>query len=141
MSNKPFNPVQDITDFHEKFGLDYNGPPRLLHPDLWNFRMKFVMEELNEWAEAHASQPSDVSMEDSLDAAVDIVYVALGTIYMQGMGHLFEEAWEKVHRANMQKVRCENEGDSKRGSTFDVIKPEGWQAPDHSDLIKRARQG
>jgi len=47
----------------------------------------------------------------------------------------FVEAWERVHRANMSKVRAEKTGDSKRGSTFDVVKPSGWTAPDLTDLV------
>jgi len=47
----------------------------------------------------------------------------------------FVEAWDRVHRANMSKVRAEKAGDSKRGSKFDVVKPSGWTAPDLTDLV------
>jgi len=36
----------------------------------------------------------------------------------------------------MKKVRAATDGsDSKRGSSLDVVKPEGWIAPDLSDLV------
>lgn len=41
----------------------------------------------------------------------------------------FVECWQEVQRANMSKVRAARPADSKRGSGFDVIKPEGWQPP------------
>lgn len=47
----------------------------------------------------------------------------------------FVAAWERVHHANMQKKRAEKASDSKRGSKYDVIKPEGWVPPDLRDLV------
>lgn len=48
------------------------------------------------------------------------------------MGLPFNDVWDLVHRANMQKVRAKRAEESKRGSRFDVIKPPGWEAPDES---------
>jgi predicted HAD superfamily Cof-like phosphohydrolase len=46
------------------------------------------------------------------------------------MGLPFDELWKQVHAANMRKVRAEVPSDSKRGSTFDVVKPPGWVSPE-----------
>jgi hypothetical protein len=35
----------------------------------------------------------------------------------------------------MKKVRALRAVDSQRGSTYDVVKPSGWVAPDLSDLV------
>jgi predicted HAD superfamily Cof-like phosphohydrolase len=120
---------KDIKDFHEKFELKYEGKPRTLPRELRNFRMDFLEEELSEYALA-ASQGN---MIGQLDALVDLVYVALGTAYMHGFD--FEEAWRRVHEANMKKVRAVTLKDSKRKSVYDVVKPEGWTPPDLSDLV------
>lgn len=141
--------LRDICDFHEQFGLDYDGKPRILPVDLAKFRLDFNQEELDEWKEfagkglmAVAQEEVDQAdvthcLEMMLDAAVDQMYVLLGTIYLQGLAPVFEEAWHRVHRANMAKVRALRDGsDSKRGSAYDVVKPEGWVAPDHSDLVE-----
>jgi len=120
----------DIKAFHTKFKLEYEGKPRTLPRDLRNFRLDFLEEELSEYAIAS----SHGNLEDQLDALVDLVYVALGTAYMQGFD--FEEAWRRVHEANMKKVRAVDVKDSKRKSVYDVIKPEGWTPPDLSDLVK-----
>jgi len=71
-------------------------------------------------------------MEQQLDALVDLVYVALGTAVLSGFD--FEEAWRRVHRANMLKVKPRKGQYTKRRSAFDIVKPPGWQAPDLSDL-------
>lgn len=140
----------DIEDFHQKFGLEYTGKPRMLEPDLFGFRDKFMHEELAEWEEEQEGLVEAMTADEGkpdhrrvahglhqqLDALVDLVYVTLGTAYLQFGADRFHEAWRRVQAANMAKVRCEREGDSKRGSTFDVIKPQGWTPPDHHDLVK-----
>lgn len=144
----PFDPVQDICEFHEKFGLNYQGPPRSLPKDIGDFRQRFLQEELIEYmdhsseADFEKSAPPEgldyasysFHLGEQLDALVDLVYVALGTSYLHGFN--FKEAWRRVHEANMRKIRAPSAKDSKRGSTYDVVKPEGWQAPDHSDLVE-----
>lgn len=122
--------ISDIADFHEKFGLDYEEGPRHLPLDLQRFRSEFMLEELEEYADAVRKR--DLPM--ALDALVDLVYVALGTAYYHGFN--FDEAWRRVHKANMQKVRVARPEDSKRGSGYDVVKPPGWEAPNLADLCK-----
>lgn len=135
------DPFVDVVAFHRKFGLEYKGPPRELPADLQTFRTKFMDEELDEYKAGvillrHAITEDErtEAAEQMLDSLVDLVYVALGTAHMHGFD--FNSAWRKVQEANMAKVRCERAEDSKRGSTFDVIKPAGWVAPDHKDLVR-----
>lgn len=132
----------DIKAFHEKFGVDYQGKPRFLEWDLAQFREKFIREEFDEYLLAindfrDKDDPSPHECErclaDALDSLVDLVYVTLGAAYLHGFN--FEEAWRRVHAANMAKVRAASAEESKRNSTHDVIKPPGWKAPDHTDLV------
>ncbi len=115
-----------IKEFHEKFGLEYNGDPRQLSAEMQKFRCKFLLEEITEYLMA----TMDGDIVEQLDALVDIVYVALGTAYLQGFD--FNEAFRRVHEQNMKKVRVENPSESKRGTSFDVIKPPGWT---HASLV------
>jgi predicted HAD superfamily Cof-like phosphohydrolase len=92
--------------------------------------MDFMDEELAEYAMCGVQD----DIEGQLDALVDLVYVALGTAYMHGFD--FNEAFKRVHEANMKKVRAVSMRDSKRGSIYDVVKPEDWTPPDLSDLVK-----
>ena len=130
MENKPIDFWKDIKDFHEKFGLKYEGKPRTLPNELRVFRIDFMDEEISEYAMASAQK----DLHDQLDALVDLVYVALGTATLHGFN--FPEAWRRVHEANMKKVRATDIKDSKRRSIYDVIKPLGWEPPDLSDLVK-----
>lgn len=117
--------TQDIFEFHEKFGIAYYGPPRYLDLDLADFRIKFLSEEIEEYAEA-------VYVGDKakmFDALVDLVYVALGTAHLHGFN--FDEGWARVHAANMTKVK----GPSERSAHYDVIKPPNFVPPDLSDLV------
>lgn len=145
--------MQDMVEFHEKFDLEYSDKPRSLPKELSDFRIDFMREELREYIKAshiltlelgvalETNQPPDQGvileqLEDQLDGLVDLVYVAIGTAYLHGYGNRWQEAWDRVHAANMSKVRAERAEDSKRGSTFDVVKPPGWVKPTHSDLVE-----
>lgn len=150
----------DVEQFHAQFGLLYEGVPRCLPKELQTFRNRFLREELLEYqkevagAEFLRSQtrqqilfpnsPWDKSVTDfkpsmtdhlegMLDGLVDLVYVALGTAQLHGFN--FSEAWNRVHEANMTKVRVQRPNESKRNSIFDVVKPPGWVAPSHRDLV------
>lgn len=48
----------------------------------------------------------------------------------------FNEAWKRVHAANMAKVRAASAAESKHGSAQDIVKPAGWTAPDHRNLFQ-----
>ena len=126
----PPNMYADIIDFHRQFRLGYEGKPRTLPEDLFQFRLKFLKEELEEYDIAHG----EGNKAKQLDALVDLVYVALGTADLHGFD--FDEAWRRVHEANMKKVRALRASDSARGSIYDVIKPTGWVPPDHTDLVE-----
>jgi predicted HAD superfamily Cof-like phosphohydrolase len=130
--------ISDIQDFHTRFSLTYSGPPRILPEELGSFRRDFMREEINEHYDAELTQGTELQkLEKQLDALVDLVYVALGTSYLQGFP--FQAAWKRVHAANMKKIRATSADQSKRGSTYDVVKPAGWQPPSHIDLIEALR--
>ena len=125
----------DVGDFHEKFGLasvTQNGPnPSMLPDDLYEFRFRFMYEELYEFRDArHADDLAGMA-----DALVDLVYVALGTAHMMGLP--WQELWDEVQRANMTKVRAPDAESSKRHHSFDVIKPEGFIPPNIEEVLSR----
>lgn len=136
----------DIREFHEKFELGYDGKPRAIGEDMAEFRSKFGLEEIVEYENSNALANKASDDRDSvdytyhlagiMDAFVDQLYVLAGTIYLHGMAGQFEEAWDRVHQANMTKIRTKRAEDSKRGSEYDVVKPKGWVAPKHEDLVE-----
>jgi predicted HAD superfamily Cof-like phosphohydrolase len=122
---------EDVHAFHLKFDLPPPVTPRLLDEETFEFRRRFLEEELTELVEAQL----EGDMVKAADALVDLVYVALGTAVMMGLP--WQELWDNVQRANMAKVRAQSADESKRGSTLDVVKPPGWNAPDHSRTLLR----
>ena len=144
LETKHPNFMGDMKEFHEKFGLIYDSRPRALLDELGDFRANFMAEELEEYNghrtvvlesiknEDHADTTHH--LEHMLDALVDLVYVAMGTAYLHGFD--FNEAWRRVHAANMMKERALKSEDSKRGSIYDVVKPPGWEPPSHKDLVE-----
>jgi predicted HAD superfamily Cof-like phosphohydrolase len=142
----------DLAEFHRQYDLFYDGPPRALPDDLQSFRIKFLREELEEYMKAvnalHTARlikmhPDDITLHlaDALDALVDLVYVALGTAQFHGFD--FHEAWQRVHEVNMtQKRRANGDGsDSKRGTSYDVVKIHPFTPPDHTDLVREHAHG
>jgi predicted HAD superfamily Cof-like phosphohydrolase len=121
--------IQDIDDFHKKFGFTKRELGVRPDPIFMAFRLKFLAEELHETL--RAARQDD--MENFLDGLVDLVYVAIGSAWSLNLN--FDEAWKRVHEANMKKVRAERVEDSKRGTVFDVVKPKGWQKPDVAGVI------
>ena len=96
-----------------------------------DFRVKFLEEELEEFKEGRR----EGNHAKMFDALLDLVYVAMGTAHLQG--YPWEAGWTEVQEANMAKVRAAKDGsDSKRGSQYDVVKPDGWQPPDIDFLLE-----
>lgn len=120
--------IQYVKEFHEKYGLP-TGNEDVLSENfpLQDFRIKFLQEELKEFQEA-LDKGDRVG---AFDALLDLVYVAHGTALCLGVS---PEKWHSgmtvVHKCNMTKIRVQNANESKRGSTFDVRKPEGFIGPE-----------
>lgn len=160
------NLIDDIEDFHNKFFPDMAPKGLFaVSDDVIKMRLNFMLEELNETAKALGynldqdeggksrfyrdlkvgKEPQPVNRHEVLDGLIDLLYVLMGTAHLfgllklHGLGRVFtkfEEAWYRVHMANMRKIRVARPAESKRGVGFDVKKPEGWQAPDLSDLVE-----
>lgn len=121
------NWVKDIRDMHHHYG--FREAVATLSPAdmkvLLEFRKNFLKEELNELDDAQ-------SPEDAVDALIDLIVVAIGTL------DIFEiesqEAWRRVHEANMSKVVGVKPSRPNPLGLPDLIKPAGWTAPQHHGL-------
>lgn len=118
-----------VKEFHEKFKQAYDGPPRQLEANEAMFRTVAMLEEVNEYMAAVLAD----DLEGQLDALVDLSYFVYGTAYRQGLP--LDEAFYRVHVANMTKVNAETSSDSKRGYEMDIVKPEGFEPPVLTDLV------
>lgn len=129
MKARQYSERQDVLNFHQKFGVPMPIIPSLLDSHAFKFRVEFMQEELDEFTIAHTA----ADMLGAADALVDLCYVLHGTALMMGLP--WPALWEEVQRANMTKERATSAGQSKRGTSLDVIKPEGWRGPDHSKFL------
>lgn len=116
------NMIADISAMHKKFGfhteLRTNG-------EFLKFRWNFIVEEFNEMKEALENEDT----EGFIDGGIDLIVVILGLFDLFGVDA--QHSWNVVHDANMSKERGNNP--SREGSGgVDLIKPDGWRAPDHS---------
>lgn len=156
--------VQDVGSFHAKFGIDQLEPAQPTVPSdaMMGFRLNFMLEELAEIAAANDFIMSEIDGEivftkcdpdlcenvddgaklvHSLDGLVDLLYVLMGTVRLMGFhtnspwGQRFHAAWGRVQAANMRKVRATEADQSKRKSTLDIVKPDGWVGPDLRELV------
>lgn len=109
--------IDDVRALHEKFGLPIKEKVEV-DWEIAESRYEFIKEEFNELH--HALIKMDI--KEFADALIDIVYVAKGSAIMLGLP--WEELWNDVQRANMEKVKTEDK-DHHKG----VSKPEGWLPP------------
>lgn len=114
--------IEDNKAFQKKFGFD----EKPLTMEQLAFRMQLLKEEMDETVAAYKNSDA----EEWVDGHVDILVIALGNLHLAGVD--VEKAWKEVFRANMSKERGVKPGREESGG-FDVMKPEGWKAPDHSD--------
>lgn len=208
---------RDVQLFQNKFGFGVPSDFIFITPDLFDFRVKFFYEELQEYIDSCASG----DLGTAVDSLIDLVYITCGTACYHGIGFdkfdtivndamangnllqvktdctgkphfldkdtnrevirtltkniedysdfytmknekgvkialgtlylncLFvstqmdlttaqwDEMWNDVQRANMSKERATSATQSKRGSTYDIVKPEGWIPPRTEELIQK----
>lgn len=79
-------------------------------------RISYFLEEIAEFANAE-------TIEDQVDAIIDLIYFSIGTFTLMGVKP--EEIFNIVHSANMSKVGAD--GKVMRDAQGKIQKPEGWQ--------------
>lgn len=180
----------DVTAFHEKFDLK---PVSLGGTPEFKLRYDRLNEEIDEIKLAQANGDKG----EFLDALVDTLYIAVGTLYLYDQTDWFknqfdypvqpgmepcawmakfdsdylrgyftndadthcrhlpalvnhilvwaanynwplDDAWDAVQKANMAKERAKPDAsDSKHGSSQDIVKPNGWTAPDINAVVQQ----
>lgn len=121
--------AQDIHDMHLKFGVhewfEKNKENKELMSKYLRFRLSMCEEELLETLKAWA----DGDPEEVVDGLIDLIVFAIGTL------DVFEvdahQAWDRVLKSNMNKTPGVKPGRPNPFGLPDLIKPEGWEAPNH----------
>lgn len=114
--------VKSLLEFNDAFEIPTLDEPGLGPNELIELRIKLLTEEVEEYAEAARSG----DLVEVLDALADIGYILAGTIINHGMQHIYDAAFDEVHRSNMAKLV---DGKVLRREDGKVMKPEGWTPP------------
>jgi predicted HAD superfamily Cof-like phosphohydrolase len=134
------NWVADMQAMHQKFGV--NPVVREFDQDklqaFLKFRIDFLQEELDEMRKAvvdHQAGKIDATTagDDVVDALIDLCVVAIGTLDAYDVNAY--TAWNRVYEKNMEKEVGIKASRPNPLGLPDLIKPEGWTAPTHSDNI------
>lgn len=129
MTNQKSKWVQDIHDMHTKFSVR-DVVSKLSNEQLkayLKFRLDMVQEEVTESFEALNSSDAD----GVVDALIDNIVFSIGTLDAFGVNA--DEAWDRVHAANMDKSPGIKEGRPNPFGFPDLIKGPTWKAPTHVD--------
>tara|TARA_B100002019_G_C21231370_1_gene580279 strand:+ start:1034 stop:1447 length:414 start_codon:yes stop_codon:yes gene_type:complete len=122
---------KDISDMHQKFGVNKwfikNKSNKELMKKYLMFRMLMLNEELHETMQAVNSE----NPEEIVDGLIDICVFAIGTLNVLEVDA--DKAWDAIHNANMAKEPGVKAGRPNPFGMPDLLKPEGWKGPDHSD--------
>lgn len=121
----------DVGEFHAKFSnlnlvlptWRSSGVPHLLSDKDFGDRLTFMLEELAETAAAHRAK----DLVKVVDGIADLVWVSLGTAHFMMLP--FNDVWEEVYRANMDKAFMPE-------NKFGVGKPPGWREPGITAILK-----
>tara|TARA_R110002153_G_scaffold89582_2_gene219199 strand:+ start:10609 stop:11016 length:408 start_codon:yes stop_codon:yes gene_type:complete len=127
MSN---NWVKDIAEMHTKYGTNkaVRSMDNTQLRSFLKFRIDFLQEELDELNQA--SKPGiPIDQPEVVDALIDLCVVAIGTLDAFDVDAY--HAWDVVHNANMNKEVGVKESRPNPLGLPDLIKPEGWVAPEH----------
>ncbi len=121
--------AEDINLMHQKFGIKRWYKENKHNKDLINkyinFRLLMCQEELLETQRAVNANDA----EEVVDGLIDLCVFAIGTLDVFGVDA--NEAWAKVYEANMSKLPGIKPGRPNPFGLPDMMKPNGWTAPDH----------
>lgn len=116
----------DIAELHHHLHNEQYGLLDPIPPSYIEHRCKLMDEEYLELLSAIDNE----SLEGTLHEGLDLIVTVLGTLI--GMGYSpqqISDGWDLIQAANMAKIP------DPAGGKW--LKPEGWQKPDLSPLIRQ----
>lgn len=131
------NSLNQVAEFHRVFEQPILDTPQIPRADRVVLRIDLLQEEFQELKDAIINE----DLVEIADALVDIQYILSGTVLEFGLGGIFKQLNDEVHRSNMSKActsiseatktheAYENKGDSSTittsGSKFLVRRHDG----------------
>lgn len=117
------NPFRDQEKFMQACGQSTDSE----NVEQYKLYFNLIKEEVKELEES-------TTMEDDLDALIDILVVTIGAIH--SMGADAEGAWKEVMSTNFAKIDRET-GRVRKREDGKVLKPVGWTPPNLKPYLKK----
>lgn len=119
------NIASDVIDFNEMILGISARPKNQLIDEEFEISKKCLIEEVEEFIDAHANN----DFIGCVDAILDSVYFSMGILYKMGLSHEeINQCFAAVHLSNMTKQFGTN---NKRDTgAADAVKPDGWEGPE-----------
>lgn len=131
----PNTQIQDVAEFHEATGQEEGK-----HATILRLRARLCDEEANELDGAIANVCREFSehvqycdLVEVAKEAVDLAYVAIGTLVQLFGVEKAQLVWDAVHQSNMAKAPA---GVVRRDAGGKILKPDGWQKPDIAAILE-----
>lgn len=118
--------IDQVVEFSQRVLKIEQRPVGMLQQNEFEFSMKCLQEELDEFEEAFKNG----DLIGCIDAIVDLKYFAVGVLYKMGLSPDMQKACcTAVHSANMEKKLGVVAKRAVEGAA-DAVKPEGWVSPE-----------
>src|ERR1700749_3207799 len=97
---KDTNSLNQVAEFHTTFKHPVLPQPTIPSKERCQLRISLLAEELKELQQA----VDDNDLVEVADALCDLQYVLSGAILEFGLGEVFKDLFDEVHRSNMSKA-------------------------------------
>lgn len=91
--------LNKVKEFHQTFNHNVLATPGIPRPDRCRLRIDLLREELREFQEGIENN----DLENIAKELADIQYVLSGAVLEFGLGDVFDDCFEAVHKDNMSK--------------------------------------
>lgn len=108
---------EKVKEFHKLFNQPIQDEPKFMPIERALIRAEWMKEEIDEFLNSEG-------LADQVDAMIDLIYYALGT--MVELGVYPDTFFDIVHNANMKKI---NKDKIIYGPENKVLKPINWVNP------------
>lgn len=121
----------DIEEMHSLFRMYrwYSSASDEKRKELLRLRMMMFNEETAETMKAYLARDP----EELVDGLIDTIVIAIGTLDLIGVDT--DKAWRAVLKANLSKQLGRKPERPNPLGLPDLIKPDGWTAPSHSNNL------
>lgn len=125
--------IKDIREFQSRIAEVEEGSLVPLEGKEYQERMELRNRLLDEEVQELKQALLDRNSVEIIDAAVDTLYILLGTVHEAGLLDKFEKAWDLVHTNNLTKL--DENGKVVKNEFGKVIKPANYKPVDLTVLF------